>query len=142
MATALEIHGKDTNDAPLLPPLLYETAEQFDVKEVSADLGVHECLNLQTIVNAGAEPFVPFKVNTSPARGALWANMHRYYNLHREEFLSRYHQRSNVETTFHMLESKFGDSVRSKTARRTYFVPAIMNIAYSDDALEGPKFDD
>jgi transposase len=34
---------------------------------------------------------------------------------HREEFLSHYHKRSNVETTFHMIKSKFGQRLRSKT---------------------------
>lgn len=29
--------------------------------------------------------------------------------------LQRYHQRSNVESTFSMVKAKFGDSVRSKT---------------------------
>jgi transposase len=32
-----------------------------------------------------------------------------------EEFLVHYHKRSNAETTFHIIKSKFGDSVRSKT---------------------------
>ena len=38
-----------------------------------------------------------------------------YYNLHREEFLTHYHQRSNVESTFSMVKAKFSDSVRSHT---------------------------
>jgi len=29
--------------------------------------------------------------------------------------MQQYHKRSNVETTFHMIKSKFGDSLRSKT---------------------------
>ena len=29
--------------------------------------------------------------------------------------MQSYHKRSNVETTFHMIKSKFGDSLRSKT---------------------------
>lgn len=33
----------------------------------------------------------------------------------REEFLTHYHKRSNVETTFHMIKAKFGTRVRSKT---------------------------
>ena len=33
----------------------------------------------------------------------------------RDEFLGFYHRRSNVETTFHMIKSKFGPNVRSKT---------------------------
>jgi hypothetical protein len=38
-----------------------------------------------------------------------------FYNDHREEFLTHYHKRSNVETTFHMIKSKFGQRLRSKT---------------------------
>lgn len=30
------------------------------------------------------------------------------------EFLARYHQRSNVETTFSMIKRKFGGSLRSR----------------------------
>jgi Transposase DDE domain len=41
--------------------------------------------------------------------------MFHFYNLHREEFLTHYHQRSNVETTFHMIKAKFGQRLRSKT---------------------------
>jgi hypothetical protein len=33
----------------------------------------------------------------------------------RAEFLEHYHKRSNVETTFHMIKSKFGDAVLSKS---------------------------
>lgn len=38
-----------------------------------------------------------------------------FYNDNREEFLTHYHKRSNVETTFHMIKSKFGQRLRSKT---------------------------
>src|SRR4051794_12898624 len=46
--------------------------------------------------------------------GGLWAKMFGYSMLHRDEFMTRYHQRSNVESTFSMIKRKFGDSVRSK----------------------------
>ena len=35
--------------------------------------------------------------------------------LNNEEFIEHYHKRSNAEATIHMIKSKFGDSVRSKT---------------------------
>jgi len=41
--------------------------------------------------------------------------MFHFYNLHREEFLTHCHKRSSVETTFHMIKSKFGQRLRSKT---------------------------
>lgn len=41
--------------------------------------------------------------------------MFHFYSYKRAEFLSHYHKRSNVETTFHMIKSKFGKRLRSKT---------------------------
>jgi hypothetical protein len=41
--------------------------------------------------------------------------MFHLYNLNRDEFLSHYHKRPNVETTFSMIKARFGDSLRSKT---------------------------
>lgn len=41
--------------------------------------------------------------------------MFHYFNLHREEFLTHYHKRSNVETTFSMIKSKFGQRLRGKS---------------------------
>ena len=41
----------------------------------------------------------------------MWA----FYTLNRAEFLQHYHKRSNVETTFHMIKSKFGQRLRSRT---------------------------
>ncbi len=40
--------------------------------------------------------------------------MYHWVALNRETFLSHYHKRSYVESAFHMIKSKFGDSVRSK----------------------------
>ena len=33
----------------------------------------------------------------------------------KKSFMRRSHKRSNVETTFHVIKSKFGDRLRSKT---------------------------
>ncbi len=41
--------------------------------------------------------------------------MFHYYSFNRETFLKHYRKRSNVETTFSMVKSKFGDVVRSKS---------------------------
>jgi transposase len=44
-----------------------------------------------------------------------------YFMMHREEFLSVYHKRSNAESTFSAIKRVFGDSLRSKT------LPAQIN---------------
>ena len=112
IVTAVEIHGQDANDSPLLKPLLATTAQRFTVNEVSGDLGYSSASNLEAIQAAGAFPLIPFKSNATPALGGLWAKMFHYVSLNREDFLSRYHLRSNVESTFSMVKAKFGDGVQ------------------------------
>ena len=41
--------------------------------------------------------------------------MFHYFSFRRDDFLSHYHRRSNVESTFSMIKAKFRDHVRSKT---------------------------
>jgi transposase len=72
---------------------------------------------LQLIGDLGATPYIPFRKGTSGlSKGSTaWKKMYHYFEFRNEEFLEHYHKRSNAETTFHMIKSKFGDSVRSKT---------------------------
>ena len=75
IVTAVEIHGPNTNDCPMLPTLLNHTAAHFNVSEVSADLGYSSEDNLKAIDAIGASPLIPFKSNATHARGGLWAQM-------------------------------------------------------------------
>lgn len=115
VVTAVEIHDQHANDCPHLPSLLDTTRQRFTVKEVSADLGYSSVNNLEAVEASGAFPLIPFKVNASIRKGGVWAKMWHYFTLQRDEFLHRYHLRSNVESTFSMIKRKFGDAVRSKT---------------------------
>jgi hypothetical protein len=54
------------------------------------------------------------KIHTG-AGGGLWQTIYHYFKFKREEFLSHFHKRSNVESTFSMIKAKFRDHVRSKT---------------------------
>jgi transposase len=90
--------------------------------EVSADKAYLGAENLLTTLRNGAIPYIPFKSNSVPhSRGSygpkseLWTRMYHFYSLHRAEFLQHYHKRSNVETMFHMIKSKFGQRLRSRT---------------------------
>ena len=71
---------------------------------------------------SGAAIAAASMASTRASRAALpasWARLASsaflYFKLHREEFDARYHQRSNIESTFSIVKAKFGDSVRSKT---------------------------
>src|SRR5207249_2281567 len=73
--TAVEIHDQYANDGVQLPALLATTAQQFKVREVSADLAYSTHGNLEAIDSLGASPLIPFKSNASAVSGGLWAKM-------------------------------------------------------------------
>jgi transposase len=73
--------------------------------------------NLELVVEKGGTPYVPFKENTTGEGGGspLWGKLWHVYQYHREEFLTHYHKRSNVESTMWMIKSKFNEQIQSKT---------------------------
>jgi transposase len=113
--TAVEVTDKSSGDSPQLQSLLNATAQRFKIEDFTADMAYLSEDNLNAIVAIGANPLIPFKSNSVATRPGIWNRMFHYFNFKREEFLKRYHQRSNIESTFSMLKRKFGDSVRSKT---------------------------
>ncbi len=115
VVTAVHVERQDTGDAPHLPEMVKATARHFKVEEVAGDKAYSSLANLQAVADVGARPLIPFRSNTTEERGGLWAEMFRYFCEHRDQFMARYHQRSNVESVFSAIKRKFGDSVRSKT---------------------------
>lgn len=114
--TAVEIHDRDAADSPQFRPLVEKTAENFTVNEVTADKGYLSHENLELVERMGGVAYIPFKCNSVQGEaGTVWEKMFLFYSLHREDFLRKYHQRSNVESVFSMVKAKFGDSVRSRT---------------------------
>jgi transposase len=123
VVTAVEITNQFAADANHFQPLVETTAQNFVMNQVSADKAYLSAKNLQTVVDNNAMPFIPFKANSASNEKAkkrqspLWRQMYHYFSYNTERFMQYYHKRSNVETTFHMIKSKFGDALRSKTER-------------------------
>jgi transposase len=115
IVTAVEIHGRHTNDSPVLPALVNSTAQNFQIAEVSADKGYASRTNAEAIAAVGATPFISFASHHKGSGGGTWGKMYHYFQFRREEFLQHYHKRSNVESAFSMMKRKFGDGLRSKT---------------------------
>src|SRR5215216_816006 len=123
IVTSVEVSDGYAHDYPFFKGLVDRTADAgFKLKEVSADKGYLGATNMLATLQRGAIPYIPFKSNSVPdSRGSygpkseLWTKMYHFYALHRAEFLEHYHKRSNVETTFHMIKSKFGQRLRSRT---------------------------
>jgi transposase len=121
IVTAVQVSDGYAHDYPFFKGLVDRTAETgFKMKEVSADKGYLGADNMLATLRHGAIPYIPFKINSVAQSGwepksEVWTRMYHFYSLHRGEFLQHYHKRSNVETTFHMIKSKFGQRLRSKT---------------------------
>jgi transposase len=116
VVTAVEIGERYAGDCPQFRPLLNATVGNgFKPREVSADTAYSSYENHDAVARAGGVPFIAFKANANPKGDGLYAKMFHYYSLRRDEFLTHYHKRSNVETTFSMIKAKFGDHLRSKT---------------------------
>ncbi|HZT36116.1 MAG TPA: transposase, partial [Nitrososphaera sp.] len=115
IVTAVEISDRYAHDSPFFEPLVKATGEHFTVKEVSADKGYSSRHNLRVVTKLKARPYIAFKDNTKEENECeVWEAAFHYYSLHKQEFLDHYHQRSNVESTFWMIKSKFGEQIRSK----------------------------
>lgn len=88
------------------------------MNQVSADKAYLSSDNLQVVANHHAQPFIAFKANSIGGtwrHSAIWNRMFHFYSYNQKRFMECYHKRSNVETTFSMIKSKFGDRLRSKT---------------------------
>ena len=117
IVTSIEITDSHSADSPQFEGLVKATARNFTMSQVSADKAYLSSDNLQTVVDNNAMPFIPFKSNsiTSKNHSAIWKKMFHYFSYNQDHFMASYHKRSNVETTFSMIKSKFGDRLRSKT---------------------------
>lgn len=134
IVTSVTITDRYAGERPQFKPLVDATAKNFLMQAVSADKAYSSKDNLQTVVDHTAMPYIPFKSNikrpeicrlgptrmadhraTAIKKGDLWRRMYHYYEFNHAWFMSQYHKRSNVESTFSMIKAKFGDALRSKT---------------------------
>ena len=117
IVTSVEISKGFANDSPYFKPLVDKTVRSgFQLSEVSADKAYLSLTNLETVLNHGAQAFIPCKSNTAPSeKSTVWNKMLHFFRFKIEEFEAHYHKRSNVESTFSMIKAKFGERLRSKT---------------------------
>lgn len=115
IVTAVEIADKHASDVKMFGPLVESTAQNFSIKEVSADKAYCGNISTDLVHKVGGTPFISFRGNATGGVGGTYEQMFHYFMFRKQEFLAHYHKRSNVESTFSMMKRKFGDSLRSKT---------------------------
>jgi transposase len=114
--TGVKITEGQENDSPQLKELVRKTAENFGISEVSGDKAYNSRENFKVIEEVGGVPYIPFKKNVTGKRGgcSIWGKMYHYFMYKHDEFLEHYHKRSNSETIFHMIKTKFRGDIKSK----------------------------
>ena len=117
VVTAIEITDRYAADSPQFEGLVKTTGRNLTMSQVSADKAYLSSDTLQVVADHDAQPFIVFKANstTSKNHSAIWKRAFHFYSFNQKRFMDCYHKRSNVETTFHMIKTKFGDRLRSKT---------------------------
>lgn len=113
---SVEVTGKNVGDITMLPTVLADRPHYFDFDDFVADKAYSGRDVYNFLHNLGLDPFIPFKKgSSSSAKGSiLWKQMYQFWRDCPTEYLERYHQRSNVETCFHMLKMRFGDYLMTK----------------------------
>jgi transposase len=115
VVAAVRILDKDAADSPQFVPLVKETRRHFEIGEVSADAAYGSLENFETVAQCGGQAFIAFKSNTTGGAGGLFEKAFHFFRFNREEYMAKYHKRSNIESTISAVKRKFGDSVVSKT---------------------------
>ena len=115
VVTSVVILDKNSADGPQFPPLVKQTAENFTIRQVSGDKAYTSTENFQTAEDVGGIAYLSFKPNTTGGVGGIYERMFHLFSLRKEEYLKKYHRRSNIESVFSAVKRVYGDSVRSKT---------------------------
>jgi len=110
------VTGENGADAPEFLPLLHGTTAGVRPSRVVADKAYLSRDNLDGSADLGLDPYIPFRSNSTPKSGGsrLWRQKYLEFQLHREEFESRYRLRSNVEATISAIKRKLGEPLLSK----------------------------
>lgn len=111
---AVEIYDQHTADSPQLPSLVNTTAQTFRIRDVSADAAYGGVDNFAAVDKIGGQFFPAFKSNTTGECSPLFSRAFHWFQMNKDQYLARYHKRSNIESTVSMVKRKFSDTVKAK----------------------------
>lgn len=114
-----KVTEKNVADVSAFEEVLGDKTKYFELEDFVADKAYSSRKVLNFLNDIGLSPIIPFRKNAVPrTRGDdtfIWRRMLYYFREHEEEFNQRYHKRSNVETSFHMIKKRFGNDVKTKS---------------------------
>jgi hypothetical protein len=68
--------------------MVQTTAQNFTIREYSADMAYASNENFEAIEKAGGTGFIPFKSSATGAAGGLYEKMFHYFLFRRDEFMA------------------------------------------------------
>ncbi len=113
---AVKVTDEHGADCPEFIPLLGDVVRAgFSPERVVADKAYLSKPNLETAIELGIEPYIPFKSNSVGKRrsSTIWRKKYFEFQAKREEFDAKYHARSNVEAAFSAIKRKLGEELYS-----------------------------
>lgn len=130
IVTSCRITEGTRADSPMLAEMIDETAKNFKMEEVSADKAYLSRNNLEKIWEKGALPLIPFKFGITPKKKGfgIWREMYDFFEKNNELFMKKYHLRSNAESGFMMIKSRFGDltQMRDETGAKNDVLVKVL----------------
>lgn len=117
VVTACAVTTTSGADSPQFPGLVNRTARQFTVGEVVADKAYSSNKNFDAVNATGGQFFPAFRANATGGVGGAYQKAFHLFSLNRDDYMRKYHQRSNVEASFSALKRLFGPALRSKSER-------------------------
>ncbi len=116
--TSVEITEGYVNDQKQFIPLANDTARNFKIRDFCADKGYLSSKNFALIKELGGQAYIPFKKNSSGKcsdnQRSYFKSAFKFFKAHKEEYLTHYHKRSNIESAFSMIKRRFGNNVKCK----------------------------
>lgn len=117
---SVEITQGYVNDQTQFVPLAKDTARNFEIRNFCADKGYLSGEHFALIKELGGQAYIPFKSNSSANSHSkseyrnYFKTAYKFFREHKEEYLSNYHKRSNIESCFSMIKRRFGNNIRCK----------------------------
>lgn len=114
---SVKVTESNVNDVSMFQEVLGNKVTYFNMKEFTADKAYLTREVMQFLHNLGMMPYIPFKNNSIglPKGFRIWRIMFDEFKNHPERYMRKYHQRSNIETGFHMIKTNYGDNLMTKS---------------------------
>src|SRR5579872_4188955 len=113
---SVEVTEKNVADVTMLPSVVGNRPKYFDFQDFVADKAYSSRAVYKFLDKLGLDTYIPFKRGSSSRAGGArhWKVMFEFFKKNPDSYMLHYHQRSNVETCFHMLKARFGHHLLTK----------------------------